>query len=203
MVDDDKLVTRSFANSFSDAFDLIQVNSPDLAMQAMDESVQVAVVDERMPGKSGIELLCELKQKWPNIIRILITGHQGQVLVSAINRARIFHYIAKPPDPVEVRQVLTEAVGEYQLREKGQQELVRLRRGRDVLLTQKASLLKRDYGFGAMIGKSKALTEVLEKAGRVVDEDISVMIKGENGTGKDLLARAIHYEVRPEQRITL
>jgi DNA-binding NtrC family response regulator len=194
MVDDDKLVTRSFANSFSDAFDLIQVNSPDLAMQAMDESVQVAVVDERMPGKSGIELLCELKQKWPNIIRILITGHQGQVLVSAINRARIFHYIAKPPDPVEVRQVLTEAVGEYQLREKGQQELVRLRRGRDVLLTQKASLLKRDYGFGAMIGKSKALTEVLEKAGRVVDEDISVMIKGENGTGKDLLARAIHYE---------
>ena len=75
MVDDDKLVTRSFANSFSDAFDLIQVNSPDLAMQAMDESVQVAVVDERMPGKSGIELLCELKPRlWskPVLIRLMV-----------------------------------------------------------------------------------------------------------------------------------
>jgi DNA-binding NtrC family response regulator len=193
IVDDEASITNSFADYFSDEFDVLQITDPKAAISALDDHIQVAVVDERMPGMSGIELLCHLRKHRPKITRILLTAHE-EYLASAINTARIFHYVEKPPDLGALRRVLHEAVREYQVREKGEQELHRAERERDQLVAQKRELLKHDLGFSTIIHKSTAMENLIQRARKTVDKLSNVLIHGETGTGKGALARAIHYE---------
>jgi len=196
IVDDEESQTRSFAKEFGNEFDIIQINSPDKALSAIDRSVSVAIVDECMGAVSGIDVLSRLRTKHPDIIRVLITGYGDEYLAHAINKARIFHYVQKPFDTNELRTVMHEAVREFGLRHWGQEQLRRFEQERGVLTAHPASraVLRETLGFSTIIGQSKAITELIEKARRVATQSISILIDGETGTGKDVFARAIHYE---------
>lgn len=191
IVDDEKDVVDSFVNAFSDEFEVIGVTEPEEALACIDDSVAVAVVDERMPRISGVEILKRLQAEKPEVMRILLTAYADpKKLKVAINEAGIFRYVAKSGNDEEIqeiRQVLRQAVEE--------------RRKRDLLAAQKEFLLSQEArGFAALIGKSEKLQTVIELARRAASTSISVLIEGERGTGKELLAQAIHYEgVRRKQ----
>ena len=82
IVDDEEPQSRSFAKHFCDEFEVIEINDPKTLLEAIDRSVCVAIVDERMGSVSGIAVLSELRAKHPDVFRILITGYGDEYLAS-------------------------------------------------------------------------------------------------------------------------
>jgi two-component system, NtrC family, response regulator HupR/HoxA len=201
VVDDDADVMASFVSEFSDEFDVVGFTSPAQALPQLHDVV-VAVVDERMPHMSGIEVLHRLQTDRPDIMRVLLTAYADfERLAAAINRAGIFRFVSKPWRDEEMRQVLRQAVEVHKLRRENQQLVGRLQQECDTLASQKQFLIgQHARGFSALLGESAALKAVITQARRAVESNISVLIEGETGTGKEVLARAIHYEgARREQ----
>jgi len=187
VIDDDRDVLDSFINQFSHEFAITGIHwgansTLDALVKFIDEGVAVVVADLKMPGVKGIELLTRLRKDRPEIVRILLTAwaEEGSS-IEAINEADIFYLLTKP--------VLDEEGACKVFREAGE-------RYRDQKTATYFKNRARDEatGFGALIGESPKMKEVIARARRVVDKPATVLILGETGTGKELLARAIHYE---------
>ncbi len=104
------------------------------AMQITEQhDIHVAVADQKMPGKSGLEFLQEIKTSSPDTVRVMMTGYaELQAVVDAINRGSVFRFIKKPFDPKHLREVVDSASEEY-----------RRKKGRDLLLQRLEKLQKR------------------------------------------------------------
>jgi two-component system NtrC family response regulator len=142
--------------------------------------VNLIITDERMPDLSGMELLLEVKRTHPDIPLILITAY-GSVLmaVEALKRGA-FYFFEKPIfDKLERFFIIIRQALKTQEMEK---ELDSLRKE----VTEK-------YSFPNIIGKHPKMLEVFEIISRVAETDATVLIQGESGTGKDLIAKTIHY----------
>jgi two-component system NtrC family response regulator len=139
--------------------------------------VSLVITDYRMPGMDGLELLGRIRSEHPLVPVVMITafGSIGNA-VEAI-KAGAFDYITKPIDFDQLAIAVRRALEHHALVE----EVQALR-----------SMLDRKYGFDAIIGRSKPLLQVLEQAARAAQSKATVLIRGETGTGKELLARAIH-----------
>jgi DNA-binding NtrC family response regulator len=144
-----------------------------------------AVVDERMPKVSGIDLLSRLKTEKPSVIRILLTAYADfERLATAINAAGIFRFVTKPWRDEEMRQVLHQAAELYALKEENRQLLRRLQNERDTLALQKEFLVSSNaQGFEALVGESPKLKAVIGQARRAVDSPISVLIQEKPARG--------------------
>jgi DNA-binding NtrC family response regulator len=187
VIDDDSDVLDSFINQFSDEFAITGIHwGPDSTLNGMvksiDEGVAVAVADLKMPRVRGIDLLTRLRRDRPEIVRILLTAYAEEgSSVEAINEADIFYLLAKP--------LLDEEGARKVFREAGERYL-----DRKTTTYFKNRARDEATGFDALIGESRKIKEVIARARRVVDKSATVLILGETGTGKELLARAIHYE---------
>ncbi len=138
------------------------------------KSYDVVVTDLKMPGMDGIELLRIVKKNYPSTQVIMITAFGTiQSAVKAMKEGA-FHYLTKPLNLEELKEVLKGALKVKKLEEE------------NILLRQEI------LGEGEIIGKSKAIKEVMELARKVAPEDTTVLLQGETGTGKELVARAIH-----------
>ncbi|HSW49653.1 MAG TPA: sigma-54 dependent transcriptional regulator, partial [Bryobacteraceae bacterium] len=141
------------------------------------EPVALLITDLKMPGLSGMDLLKRARAEFPEIPVIMITAY-GTIgsAVEAV-KAGAFDYVTKPIDFDQLAIVVARALE------------------RRELLAEVHSLrtaLDRKYGFQTMIGRSEALLAVLDQAARAAQSKATVLIRGETGTGKELLARAIH-----------
>jgi DNA-binding NtrC family response regulator len=141
----------------------------------------VAVTDVRMPGMSGMALLKDLKEIDPGLVVIVMTAF-GSIddAVKAMKRGA-FDYITKPFKMDEFLVVIEKAAQERQLRE----EVDTLRRE-----------VHEKYEFSNIIGRSKPMQEIFALVRRIADTDTTVLIRGKTGTGKELIARAIHHNSR-------
>lgn len=138
---------------------------------------EVALIDLKMPGMDGIELLQKLKEMNPEIQAIMITAHGSIETAVEAMKLGAYHYVNKPINLDELKLNIRKALENYHL----------LAENKYLKET-----LEEKYKDVQIIGESKAIKEVLSTVSRVAKSKSTVLIRGESGTGKELVARAVH-----------
>ncbi len=182
VVDDDKLICWSLEKALAE--EGYEVASAYLGKEALEritaEPPDVLLLDLMLPDLPGVEVLERLNKSRLQVAVLVITAHAA--VDSAVRAMKLgaHDYICKPFNIEEVKLAVRKAVEVSHLRRE-----VDYRRSRE----------RQSYSFDNIIGAHPAMQEVLHLARRVAASDArTVLIQGESGTGKDLLARAIHYE---------
>ena len=180
VVDDDAAMRQMLASLFRErGYPVREAASADEALERTRETEFDAVLsDIKMPGKTGIEMVGELRRIRPATPVVLMTAFGSIDSAVEAMRAGAFDYITKPFEPEAVLLTVERALERRALEEENR----RLRRAVD----QTASL-------GDLIGESSAMREIFALIKKVAHGRSSVLITGESGTGKEVVARTIHY----------
>src|SRR5258706_3829433 len=198
VVDDEQDNLDAFRFNFRKTFDIPTGTSGAEALAILAEKdVAVIVTDQRMPRMTGAELLREVRTKTPETVGIILTAFTDvDVLVEAINLGQVYRYITKPWDAKEVRGVLQYAIERYHLQHDNKRLAAQLAEYTGYLNQQ----LHGEFDFGNIMGESAALREVLAKVEQVAPTSSTVLLRGETGTGKELVAHAIHINSPREEK---
>lgn len=179
IVDDEQIVRESLTNWLKEeSYQVEAAENGTLALEKIRQSpFQVVLLDLKMPGMDGIQVLTELKKDFPDIEVIIMTAYGSvNTAVEAI-KAGAYDYIVKPFDPEEVALLIKKILEHKNLILE------------NILLRQQ---LEERYEFEDLIGKGAAMQQVFELIRNVAPTQATVLITGESGTGKELVAKAIH-----------
>ncbi|MEZ4298608.1 MAG: sigma-54 dependent transcriptional regulator [Polyangiaceae bacterium] len=190
VVDDEEDNLDAFRFSFRRSFTLHYALGGQAALdQLRTLDAAVIVSDQRMPGMSGIELLEQAKQLRPDARGILLTAYADlDVLIHAVNSGAVDRYVQKPWDSKELALVLRQAVTSFAT----VRENKRLR-DQLALYTGYLEREQRDpIDFGEIAGESALIKEVSSRIAEVSPTTSPVLIEGETGSEKEVVARAIH-----------
>ena len=192
VVDDEPDILSSFSFNYGDDFDVLTAPSGARGLELLaTHEPAVIVADQRMPLMSGTEFLERSMVVRPDAIRIILTGYTDvEAIIEAINKSRIYRYVTKPWESEELRITLRRAIEAFHLVRENLRLLGELRRANERLAAENAYL--RDTAQHEIVGESAAIRDVLDLIGRVAPSRSTVLIEGETGTGKELVARAIH-----------
>jgi CheY-like chemotaxis protein len=112
IVDDEEAILETMTFTFMDLYEVLTTSDPSRALEIMDENQPVAVVitDQRMPGMTGVELLRETYERFPETVRIILTGFaDSEATIQAINAGHIYGYVNKPWEPDELKAIVRRA----------------------------------------------------------------------------------------------
>jgi two-component system, NtrC family, response regulator AtoC len=182
VVDDERMIRWSIQQALSkDGLSVAAVETGEEAVaQATDEMPDLVLLDITLPGIDGLEVLRRLKSIEPALTVVMVTAIEDVKVAVEAMRLGAYDYISKPFDLDRLKVIVHNALDRHELRQ-------------EVEFHRKESVKK--YGFHRVIGPSRKLADVLGIARKVtMSEATTVLIQGESGTGKDLLAQAIHYE---------
>lgn len=156
-------------------FDVITASTAEEAISLLKKTeVNSIILDYRLPGMDGIDMLKWLKQEGIKVPTVMLTAYGTIEKAVEAMKLGAYHYLIKPVDPELLINVINEAINKYSLY------------SQDVLSTQL------QHNFPEIIGKSKAMEEIFYIMEMVSETNANVLITGETGTGKELVARAIH-----------
>ena len=181
IVDDDPLICRQLEELYTSQQYLVTSagNSAEALRLLGEHDFSLAVVDLRIPGTDGIGLTREIREHWPDLDVIMITGYASiKGAVEAIKQGAS-DYITKPFQKEEIL-LATEKVLEK-------------RRLLDEINYLRSQLSDR-YSFANMVSRNRVMHEIFEAIEVLAQNDATVLITGESGTGKELVARAIHFQ---------
>ncbi len=179
VVDDEPIVCRRLSQALGrNGFAVESFTTGSAFMERMAQhSFDIVLLDLHLPDIDGMELLPRIKAMHQEVEIIVITGFGGvEKAVEAIKKGA-YHYVAKPVNLGEIRSLVKSARDKIE----ACRENLRLRQA-----------LRADAGLAAIIGNSPAMQEVFALVRKVAPVDCNVLIQGASGTGKALVARAIH-----------
>ncbi len=184
VVDDEKLKRMTLRDDLRESnYDAIAVESPLIGLQLLQqEPFDVLVTDLRMPQMHGIEFLKRVKKEHPHITVIVMTAYASVETAVEALRFGAYNYIKKPFSSDELILML---------------DKLKALRGKTPIENTQSSLKTSESNqepslFQTLIGKSQQIQEIFKIIPKVASADSNVMIYGEEGTGKSLLAKTIH-----------
>lgn len=200
IVDDDVRTLESLERTLADDFDVRIAADFGAAERILKtEWVQVILCDQRMPEMTGVEFLAQVRERWPEVVRMILSGYTdpGEIL-AAINDAGIYQYVTKPWDAAQLVLAIRNATELFSLNRENELLSIELKLAPHRLkatVTEKREALRRAYSDddGIVRSRTSPMNAVCDKLHQVAPYDISVLLTGESGTGKELAARALHY----------
>jgi len=180
IVDDELSVRDSLAKWFhEEGYDVGTAEcASDALTRLAEHSWDAALLDIKMRGTDGIELLGRIRELDPNLVVIMMTGYASVETAVAALKNGAYDYVTKPLDPDEIAHLVKKAISH----KRTEQENLRLRE-------TVAEVARPEE----IVGQSAAMNRVFEAIETVGPTDATVLITGESGTGKELVARAVHH----------
>jgi two-component system, NtrC family, response regulator AtoC len=182
VVDDEKMIRWSLSEALRGwGFEPIEAETVDAALTAFEaESPSAVLLDINLPDGSGLDVLRKIRHRQRDAVVIMITANVLVDETIAALRGGAYDFIGKPINFEELHVALRNGI-----------EASRLRREVTLFRRERAQ----QFSFAQIIGQSPAMREMLEIAQKVAESEVSsVLLQGESGTGKDLIAKAIHYQ---------
>ncbi len=203
-LDDDPTNLSLFEMVFRDRYKVIITASPSEALKSIEtQEVKVAIVDYSMPEVSGLEFISKASISHPGMIFMILTAYKDLNLhISSINQINVFRFFSKPWKEFEIDQAIRQALNTHRLQVENRQLLVDLKKKNIELVQLKEKLeeenlyfreeIKLNADFENIITANKEFRQVLKEIEQVSATQATVLVMGETGTGKELVARAVH-----------
>jgi two-component system, NtrC family, response regulator AtoC len=193
VVDDEELIRWSLREGLkAEGYDILEAGTGREALEQFKHGVDLVLLDYRLPDIDGLSVLRELKKQDPDVLVILLTSLVSVDIAVEAMKLGAFHFANKPFNVDEVAATVARAL-----------ETTRLRREVKQLRENEA----RPYTLRAIVGESEQMDALRQMVAKVAGSPAStVLLTGESGTGKDLVAKTIHYSsgraARPFMNIT-
>lgn len=169
-----------------DGYRILLAESGEKALFVLaSEPVDLVIADISMAGMSGMELLSRVKDDFPDTEVIMMTAYGSEEIAVKAMKGGAYDYIPKPFKNDEISLVVGKACEKINLSRKA----LNLQRN-----------LEDRYGFDKIVGVSQAMKRVYEMISRVVDTDVTILLNGESGVGKEVVANAIHFNGQRRNR---
>jgi len=186
IVDDDKAIRYSLKRMLEEDHSILTAENGDEALSKVRECApDLIIMDIKMPGRSGIDVLKEIRTMDPKCLVIIMTAYGTTETAIEAMKYGAFDYILKPFLIPRMKELIGKALS--------------LRK----LMKQQVSYLPvegEEVGEERIIGSSAKMQEIYKMIGQVAPSDVTVLLRGESGTGKELIARAIyHHSLRSDQ----
>jgi DNA-binding NtrC family response regulator len=179
VVDDEKTAREGLALALKKNYNVQAFGVAEEAINALNSAPpDLVLLDIGLPGMSGIEALKAIKHQHPDVIVIMITAYEDVKTVVSAMKLGAYDYVVKPVQVEALKVVLQNALGTVAMRKE----------------IQKLHEKQLKENMPCFIGESNAIQDIMEVVKKVAQSpDTSIIILGETGTGKELIARAIHY----------
>lgn len=180
IVDDEKnyLVVLEALLS-SEGYEIVTANNGRDALHTIqDADLDLVITDVRMPGMNGMELLAECRKIKPDLPVIVMTAYGTIEMAVEAMKQNAYDYITKPFQNEQLKLTIRKALEKYRLIKENQ---------------RLSEALSDRFRYGNIVGKSKPMLKIYTMIDKVAQSRASVLITGPSGTGKELIAKAIHY----------
>ncbi len=190
IIDDEISICDSLEFALEDVYEVYSTQNPNEGIEIIkNKDIDVVILDLKIGAIDGLQVLKQIKVVKEEIQVIIMTAYGSiESTVEAIKMGAI-NYVSKPLNMDELKAFINKAL-DYKFLNSS--------------LSNLKDIVEKEYSISGIIGRSDKLKKVLDKVKKVKDIDSTVLITGESGTGKDIIAKAIHFEgSRKEQRLEI
>jgi len=181
IIDDDNLLQNSLRNILSEKYETLIASTGEDALKILPQhSIDLILLDIKLPGIDGIQTLRLILEQDSDLPVIMMTAYEDIKTVINSMKAGAQDYLVKPLDIEELELVIEKTLNNYKLK-------IELEELRNQCVTE--------FGINTIVGESKGIKKALALCNKVAkSDDTTVLIEGETGTGKEVIAKAIHYQ---------